>query len=138
MAIYDRSVKDFNNQENRRTPVRSSKVSVEEQARQLADTIIAERDRERRVSRYGKIYTRFDEVDDILSNNVEMVTRGLFSGNVASLTSMVTSSNLTATQKSYYYEIQDSTGISQLSIAYGNYNGSGSADLTSNLNNDTL
>lgn len=137
MAIYNRSVRDFNNQENRRTPARSSRVSVEEQARQLADTIIAERDRERRVSRYGKIYTRFDNVDDILSNNVETVTRGLFSGNVASLTTMVTSSNLTATQKSYYYEVQDSDGASQLSIAYGNFNGSGSADLTSNLNNDT-
>jgi len=140
MATYNRSVKDFRNQENRKAVGRSDRtrsVSVEEQARQLADNIIEERDRERRVSRNGKIYTRFDEVDDILSNNIETVTRGLFSGNVASLTSMITSSNLTATQKSYYYEIQDNDGASQLSIAYGNYNGSGSADLTSNLNNDT-
>jgi len=114
-----------------------SRISLEEQARQLADSIIAERDRERRISRLGKVYTRFDEVDDVLANNVETVTRGLFSGDVASLTNMVKDSTTTAAQDSYYYQINDSNGISQLSIAYGNYNGSGSADTTGNLNNDT-
>ena len=115
---------------------RVSRISVDEQARRLADQIIAERDRERRISRLGKIYTRFDEVDDVLANNVETVTRGLFSGNVASLTTLVKAS-LTATQESYYYQINDSDGISQLSIAYGHFGGSGSKDLTNNLNNDT-
>jgi len=119
-------------------------ISVEEQARRLANEIVAERDRERRISRLGKVYTRFDAVDDVLANNVETVTRGLFAGNVASLTTMFTSSNLTPTQKSYYYEIfstgdpaSNSSAASELSIAYGNFNGSGSKDLTSNLNNDT-
>jgi hypothetical protein len=116
---------------------RVSRISVDEQARRLADQIIAERDRERRISRLGKIYTRFDEVDDVLANNVETVTRGLFSGNVASLTTMAKSTALTAAQERYYYEIQDSDGNTQFSIAYGNFNGSGSAFTDSSLNNDT-
>lgn len=114
-----------------------SRISVEDQARQLADEIIAERDRERRISRLGKIYTRFDEVDDVLANNVETVTRGLFSGNVASLTTMVKDSSLTAIQERYYFQVNDSDGNTQFSIAYGHFGGSGSADLTNNLNNDT-
>ena len=116
---------------------RVSRISVDEQARRLADQIIAERDRERRISRLGKIYTRFDEVDDVLANNVETVTRGLFSGNVASLTDVTKSVSLTSTQERYYYEIQDSDGNTQFSIAYGHFNGSGSAFPDSSLNNDT-
>ena len=141
MATYNRNV---NRQANRAVPARSaapqrqmSRISVQAEAEQLANEIIAERETERRLSRLGKIYTRFDVIDDVLANNVETVTRGLFSGNTASLVTMTTSSALTATQKSYYYEILDPSGTSQLSIAYGHFAGSGSADLTSNLNNDT-
>jgi len=114
-----------------------ARTSVSAEARALADEIIAQREREQRISRLGKIYTRFDVIDDVLSNNIETVTRGLFDGNVASLTTMATSSNLTATQKSYYYDIINGSGNQELSIAYGNYRGSGSADLSENLNNDT-
>jgi len=121
-----------------------SRISVEQQAEQLANEIIAERERERRISRLGKIYTRFDEVDDVLANNVETVTRGLFAGDVASLTSMFTSSNLTPTQKSYYQEIFGTgdpaavtTATSEFSIAYGHFAGSGSKDTSGNLNDDT-
>jgi len=114
-----------------------SRISLEEEAERLANQIVADRDRERRIARLGKIYTRFDAVDDVLANNVETVTRGLFSGNVASLTNIAKSSTLTPTQESYYYELNDSDGVSQLSIAYGHFNGSGSDDLTSQLNNDT-
>jgi nucleoid DNA-binding protein len=115
---------------------RYSRISVEEQARRLADQIVAERDRERRMSRLGKIYTRFDEVDDVLSNNVETVTRGLFSGNVASLTNFGKLS-LTAEQLRYYYNITDSAGGTQLSIAFGHFHGSGSlSTVPDNLNND--
>jgi len=114
-----------------------ARTSVSAEARALADEIIAQREREQRISRLGKIYTRFDVIDDVLSNNIETVTRGLFDGNVASLTTMATSSNLTATQKSYYYDIINGSGNQELSITYGNYGGSGSADLSGNLNNDT-
>jgi len=148
MATYNRNV---NRQANRAVPARSaaprgqmSRISVDQQARQLADEIIAERELERRVSRNGKVYSRFDSVDDVLANNVETVTRGLFSGNTGSLVSLFTSSNLTDTQKSYYQEIFSggdpktvTTAASELSIAYGHFNGSGSADTSGNLNNDT-
>ena len=82
--------------------------------------------------------------DDILPNNIETVTRGLFSGNTGSLVDMYTSSLLTDTQKTYYQEIfstgdpsSDSNANVELSIAYGHIAGSGSRDLTGNLNNDT-
>jgi len=144
MAIYNRSISN--------TPIRravtnraeTSRVSVDVEARRLADDIIRERDLERVISRQGKIFSRFDTIDDVLSNNVETVTRGLFTGNTGSLTTMFTSSNLTATQKTYYQEIFSSgdpalstNASAELSLAYGHFAGSGSKDLTENLNNDT-
>jgi hypothetical protein len=90
------------------------------------------------------IYTAFDPVNDILTDVQEEVTRGLFSNNTGSLVTMFTSSLLTATQKTYYQEIfsgGDPAAVtnanSELSIAYGHFGGSGSRDLTGNLNNDT-
>ncbi len=135
---------------NRLTPNRGAAVAnsatsqVEQLARQLADQIIRERDAAKQRARLGRIFTTFDATDDILPNNIETVTRGLFAGNSGSLTNMFTSSLLTATQKTYYQEIY-STGDpsatnranSELSIAYGHEQGSGSRDLTGNLNNDT-
>lgn len=117
---------------------------VESLARQLADNIIRERDAARQRTRLGRIYTPFDAVEDVLPNNVETLTRGLFSGNTGSLTQgMFTSSAATAIQKSYFIETfnkNPSTATDaevQFSIAYGHYEGSGSTDLTGNLNNDT-
>ena len=115
---------------------------VETLARQLADRIIRERERARSRLRLGRIFTTFDTVDDVLPNNIETVTRGLFSGNTGSLTSFFTSSTATNIQNTYFREIYNypTTNASaepQFSIAYGHYEGSGSADLTGNLNNDT-
>ena len=115
---------------------------VEQLARQLADQIVNERERARTRTRNGKIYSAFDSVDDILANNIETVTRGLFygtTGSTGSLATFFTSSTATAIQNTYYREVYaDSAGSTpQFSIAYGHYNGSGSADLTGNLNNDT-
>lgn len=97
-----------------------------------------------RPPRGGLIYTTFNSVDDILPNNVDTVTKGLFSCNSGSMLSFYTSSLETSIQNTYYREIY--TGDCncggpgtepQFSIAYGNYAGSGSVDLTGNLNNDT-
>lgn len=116
---------------------------VEQLARQLADQIIREREQALTRQRNGRIYTTFNTTDDILANNVETVTRGLFygtAGATGSLQSYFTSSIATAIQNTYYREIYNSNltdAIPQFSIAYGNYNGSGSIDLTGNLNNDT-
>ena len=110
---------------------------VQALARQLADQIIAERDAAALAAATGRVYTTFDVANDILSNNVSTVTTGLFSGNTGSLISMATQSGQTAIQESYFRTVIDNNGNQQFAIAYGNFNGSGSKDLTGNLNNDT-
>ena len=144
MAIYNRKVMrrapvSF----RRRNPV-SATSQVESLARQLADQIIRERDRAKARQKLGRIFTTFDATDDILPNNIETVTRGLFAGNTGSLVNMYLNSNLTATQQTYYQEVystgnpaNDANANIELSIAYGHFAGSGSKDLTGNLNNDT-
>jgi len=110
---------------------------VQALARQLADQIIAERDAAALAAATGRVYTTFDVANDILSNNVSTVTTGLFSGNTGSLRSMATQSGQTAIQESYFRTVIDNNGNQQFSIAYGNFYGSGSKDLTGNLNDDT-
>jgi len=118
--------------------------NIETLARNLADQIIRERDSAAQRARLGRIFTQFDHHNDVLPNNIETVTRGLFAGNTGSLVNMFTSSLLTATQKTYYQEVhstgdpgKDVNSNPELSLAYGHVQGSGSADLTANLNNDT-
>lgn len=77
-----------------------------------------------------RVYTAF-KVGDVVEGGVEKVTRGLWSGNVGTLTSFHTSSAQSATQKQYYYEIYDgisttSTSEAQFSVTYGHDAGSGS------------
>jgi len=80
-----------------------------------------------------RVYTAF-KVGDVVEGGVERVTRGLWSGNVGTLTSFHTSSAQSATQKQYYYEVFD--GVSSLaaseaqySVTYGHNAGSGSLGL---------
>lgn len=133
---------------NRRiTPGRNVNVGaatsqIEALARTLANRIVAERAAARERSRNGRTYTNFNPDEDILANNVEIVTKGLFSGNTGSLLTFHTQSTATAIQNSYYRQIYNEkstnvTAVPQFSIAYGDYNGSGSRDITGNLNNDT-
>jgi hypothetical protein len=77
-----------------------------------------------------RVYTAF-KVGDVVEGGVERVTRGLWSGNVGTLTSFFTSSAQSSTQKQYYYEIfdgisTDATSEAQFSVTYGNNAGSGS------------
>ncbi len=121
------------------------KIQIAQQAEIIAEEIVAEQNVQTQRSRLGRVYTRFDQVDDVLTNNVETVTRGLFFGNTGSLVSMFTSSKLTAIQKTYYQEVFSTAdpyfsvdAASEFSIAYGHFAGSGSIDPTGgNLNNDT-
>ena len=143
MAIYGRNIRRAPISFRRARPI-SATSQVEQLARQLADQIVRQREQAKARQRLGRIFTRFDAADDVLPNNVETVTRGLFAGNTGSLVTMFTSSLLTATQKTYFQEIfstgepsLNANAKSELSIAYGNFNGSGSKDTTGNLNNDT-
>jgi hypothetical protein len=84
------------------------------------------------------IFTTFNTAD-IVPNQEEVITRALFSNNDGNLTTFFTSSGQTATQKRYYYEIFNSSSNAlgseaQFSIAYGQYNGSGSADEGGQIN----
>lgn len=77
-----------------------------------------------------RVYTAF-KVGDVVEGGVEKVTRGLWSGNVGTLTTFFTSSAQSSTQKQYYYEIFDGistdvTSESQFSVTYGHNDGSGS------------
>ena len=111
-------------------------------ARNLANDIIRQRELANRRARLGRIFTAFDPIDDILPNNQETVTRGLFTGGVGTLTGYFTQSALTLAQQSYFTDVYDksvgdSTSVEQFSLAYGHSAGSGSKDTTGNLNNDT-
>jgi hypothetical protein len=117
---------------------------VQQLAQRLANDIIRQRDFASRRARLGRIYTNFRFPEDALENQIETVTRGLFANNTGSLVDMYLNSNLTATQKSYYEEVwsagdpaSTATANPELSLAYGHFAGSGSADTTGNLNNDT-
>lgn len=140
MAILNRNTL---NQSNFSRPNANAVTSqVESLARQLADQIIREREQAQTRQRNGRIYTNFNTTDDILANNIETVSRGLFTGaagSTGSLLTFVTSSTSTDIQDTYFREIYSDINNTypQFSIAYGHYDGSGSKDLTGGLHNDT-
>jgi hypothetical protein len=81
----------------------------------------------------GKIYSQFN-IDDIIPNQQEIITRALWSGNDGNLKTFFTSSVQSQTSKRYYYEIYNASSSyecvnqPQFSVAYGHKQGSGSAD----------
>ena len=81
----------------------------------------------------GKVFTKFDP-NDVISNQIEYVTAGIWSSGEASLTTHFTSSTQTTTQRRYYTDILNvlpSTigAVTNYSIAYGNALGSGSTSV---------
>ncbi len=147
MAVYSRRVSArpgrFATARPNTSPA-GGRGQIEQLARQMAEQILRERDAAAQRARLGRIFTQFDSTNDVLPNNVETVTRGLFAGNTGSLVNMFTNGNLTAVQQTYYQDIfstgDPATEVNareELSIAYGNIGGSGSRDITGNLNNDT-
>ena len=112
-------------------------------AQNLANNIVRQREIANRRARLGRVYTAFDPIDDILPNNQEEVTRGIFTGNVGTLTAYHTQSALTLTQQSYFTDVfdknpaTDTKAVEQFCLAYGHFAGSWSTDTTCNLNNDT-
>ena len=78
----------------------------------------------------GKTFGRFT-MDDMIQNQTELVTGGVWSTGLASLTTHFSSSNQTTTQRRYYVDVQNSLPSSydslvQYSVAYGHIYGSGS------------
>lgn len=84
------------------------------------------------------IYKRFGEFDKV-NAKVEVVTTGLWTGDVGSLDALYTSSTQTAaTSAKYYYNAYagdtalTSSAEVQFAVAYGHLNGSGSVSLQNN------
>ena len=80
------------------------------------------------------VYKQFGEFDKV-NAKVEVVTTGLWTGDVGSLTAAYTSSTQVGASGDYYYDVYstdprtDSTAEVQFAVAYGHVDGSGSISL---------
>jgi hypothetical protein len=117
------------------TPASQAAATVNDQvlqlAQQLANQIIAEQQQSQLIARNGRTYTKFDTVNDIIANQTETVTAGLWSDNLASLSTFFTSSAQTTSQRKYYIDVYQSNPAAdgsavQYSLAFGHALGSGS------------
>ena len=104
---------------------------VRQLAQQLANQIVAEQTQAQILSRNGRTYTKFDTVNDVVANQIETVTPGMWSDNLASLTTYFTSSTQTTTQRRYYVDVYQDTptadgAATQFALAFGHALGSGS------------
>ena len=117
------------------TQSQQSSQTINEQVRQLAtqlaNQIVAERDQAQILARNGRTYTKFDPVNDVVANQTEVVTAGLWSDNLASLTTYYTASGQTTSQRRYYVDVYQDTPTAdgaaiQYSLAFGHALGSGS------------
>jgi len=115
------------------TPRQSAAINeqVQQLAQQLANEMVAEMQQSQITTRNGRVFTKFDIVNDVISNQTEVVTAGLWSDNVASLTTYFTASTQTTTQRRYYVDVYQDTPTAdgaavQYSLAFGHALGSGS------------
>lgn len=79
----------------------------------------------------GKTFSKFDQANDVIKNQTEVVTGGLWSDNLASLTTYFTASNQSVSQRRYYVDVLQANPSAegsavQYSLAYGHALGSGS------------
>lgn len=103
-------------------------AAIQQQAQILASQMLAQM----QAPNNGRVYTMFDVANDIIDNQTETVTAGLFSDSIASLTTHFTGSAQTTTQRRYYVDSYQKnsaeTGSAvQYSLAYGHVLGSGSS-----------
>jgi len=110
----------------------SARGAIIREAQKLANQIVIERDALAQKTTTGKIYSRFDAGNDIITNRKETVTAGLWSGGTGELTTFHTSSAQTGSNSGkYYYDVYNSgsnaAGSSvQFAVAYGHKHGSSS------------
>jgi len=100
-------------------------------ATQLANQMVAEQQQSQLMARNGRTYTKFETVNDIIANQTETVTGGLWSSNLASLSTYYTSSTETTSQRRYYIDVYQANPAAdgsavQYSLAFGHALGSGS------------
>ena len=110
----------------------SARGAILREAQKLANQIVIERDSLAQKTTTGKIYSRFDPGNDIISNRKEKVTTGLWSNGTGELATYHTSSTQTGSNAGkYYWNVFNSASTAvgsavQYAIAYGNKQGSGS------------
>ena len=116
-------------------PISIQNSSITEQVNILAERraqeIVREQQQARILARNGRTFTKFDEVNDVIDNQTEVVTAGLWSDGIANLDAHFTGSAQTTSQRRYYVDVYQKdvalTGSAvQYSIAYGHALGSGS------------
>jgi hypothetical protein len=113
------------------TAIDSVNQQVQQMAQQLANQMVAQQQQTQILTRSGRTFTKFDTVNDVIGNQTETVTAGLWSDNLASLTTYYTSSAQTTTQRRYYVDVlqdnpaNDGSAV-QYSLAFGHALGSGS------------
>ena len=115
------------------TPRTDSTINeqVRQLATQLANQIVAEQAQTQTLARNGRTYTKFDPANDVVANQIETVTAGMWSDNLASLTTYFTASTQTTTQRRYYVDVYQDTPTAdgaavQFALAFGHALGSGS------------
>jgi len=110
----------------------SARGAILREAQKMANQIVRERDALAQKTTTGKIFSRFDPGNDVISNRKETVTSGLWSNNSGELKSSFTSSRQTSSNAGrYYWDVYNSSSTAigstvQYAIAYGHKHGSGS------------
>jgi hypothetical protein len=104
---------------------------VEVEARRRVREIENERKRSKSLAKNGRIYTRFDPAEDVISNQKEKVSRGLWSDGSGTLKTFFQSTVQSGSTGAYYYDVHNTVSTSadskvQFAIAYGHKDGSGS------------
>lgn len=107
-------------------------AAVEQRATEIAERLLRERLEALRRVNTGRVFTRFDPLSDVVENQKQIVTAGIWSGGIGTLEYFYTSSTAAAEQKKYYYDVYNSQSLQptaevQFAVAYGHRLGSGSA-----------
>jgi hypothetical protein len=111
----------------------SAQGAIIREAQKLANQIVRERDALEQKTTTGKIYSRFDVGNDVISNRKEKVTAGIWSNGTGEITTFHTSSTQTSSNAGrYYWDVYNSASTSvgssvQFATAYGHKMGSGSS-----------
>jgi len=104
---------------------------VELEARRRVREIENERKRAKALAKNGRVYTRFDPAEDVISNQKEKVSRGLWSDGSGTLKTFHQSTVQSSSTGAYYYDVHNTVSTSadskvQFALAYGHKDGSGS------------
>ena len=104
---------------------------VETEARRRVREIENERKRAKALAKNGRIYTRFDPAEDLIANQKEKVSRGLWSDGSGTLKTFHQNTVQSASTGKYYYDVHNTAQAEadskvQFAVAYGHVDGKGS------------